>query len=144
MHVNITDTECKLKLWTSFVVGIMLYVSSNNRRYTKCKYLHTKPYHQEEAKCEWKVKRCSGESHERGYSEGMLAKDARIEQPETRDNDQVRMGENGNAREWECERTTMRQKVARNPSARGRECKNARRIREDENRVIPGMRGGRG
>jgi hypothetical protein len=52
MHVNTTDTECKLKLWTSFVVGIILYISSNYRRYTKCKYLRTKQYLQEEVKCE--------------------------------------------------------------------------------------------
>src|ERR1700738_2454993 len=90
MHVNITDTECKLKLRASFVVGIMLYVSSNNRRYTKCKYLHTKQYHQEEANCEWKVKRCSGESHERGYSEGMLAEDTRNKKTRMRENDQLR------------------------------------------------------
>jgi hypothetical protein len=99
MHVNTTDTECKLKLWTSFVVGIILYISSNYRRYTECKYLRTKQYLQEQVKGE-RTPREDDNARERYESARMRECENARERYES-------------ARMRECERTRMRENAAR-------------------------------
>jgi hypothetical protein len=122
MHVNTTDTECKLKLWTSFVVGIILYVSSNYRRYTECKYLRTKQYLQEQVK------------GERTPREDDNARE-RCERTTLRECENARMRENavrgrhcGSARMRESERTPREceRTLREDDTARMRECENAR------------------